>query len=106
MADSANDSSQPLRSFGPASFAWLTELKLGHGKDGPASASLCDASARHPSPAIMSEGWWTRTAPVGTAPCYGCGNSRPSVRSHESAFVQGSARVSHYSGRRFDWAIA
>ena len=28
--------------------------------------ALCDATARHPSPAFMSEGWWTRTAPVGT----------------------------------------
>jgi hypothetical protein len=25
----------------------------------PAFASLCDAPARHPSPAFMSEGWWT-----------------------------------------------
>ena len=29
-------------------------------RKGPASASLCDATARHPSPAFMSEGWWTR----------------------------------------------
>ena len=26
----------------------------------PASASLCDATARHPPPAFMSGGWWTR----------------------------------------------
>lgn len=32
--------------------------KLVHGKDRPASASLRDATARHPSPAFMSEGWW------------------------------------------------
>ena len=32
----------------------------------PASASLCYALARHPSPAFMSEGWWPRFVPDGT----------------------------------------
>lgn len=40
------------------------------------------------------EVWWTRTAPVGTASCCGCGNSTPSVGRHEPDFVQGFARVS------------
>ena len=32
----------------------------------PASALQSNATARHPSRAFMSEGWWTRPAPVGT----------------------------------------
>jgi hypothetical protein len=35
---------------------WFTEPKLVQGQDRPASASRCDATARHPSPAFMSEG--------------------------------------------------
>jgi len=50
--------------------------------------------------------WWARRAPVGTESRTGCGNSRPSVRPHESDLVQGSARVSQYSGRRLVCATA
>lgn len=45
----------------------------------------------------MSEGWWTRTAPVGTASCCGCGNLRPSLGPHEPDFVQGRA------GKPVEW---
>jgi hypothetical protein len=56
------------RSSDPRQRNRLGEPKLVHRQDRPASASLCDATARHPSPAIMSEGWLaTRRTPEGSA---------------------------------------
>jgi len=58
---------------------WLAEPKLVQRRNRPTSASLLpsrlrrygatsrDATARHPSPAFMSEGWWPRFVPDGTA---------------------------------------
>jgi hypothetical protein len=48
----------------------------------------------------------TRPAPVGTAWCCGCGNSRRSGTCHAPDFAQGFARLSQYSGRRLAWATA
>jgi len=62
---------------------WLAEPKLVQRRNRPASASLLpsrlrrygatsrDAIARHPSPAFMSEEWWPRFVPDGTASSLG-----------------------------------
>jgi hypothetical protein len=43
----------------------------------------------HPSRAFMSEGWWTRTSPVGTDSSVGCGSSAISERQRN---VRGTSR--------------